>query len=173
MQAHTPGWTDNREELLKKLWADGLSAGQISTRLGGVTRSAVLGKVHRLGLMGRTKQRATVPAQRLPRVRVRYVHLAPKPKRPRQVFTAVECPPAAMTQIQVVRAIASRVSEETGIPAALRIDLLDLRECMCRWPIGDPKEESFHFCGRAKADLISYCDAHARIAYAPSARRWR
>ena len=46
-------WTEERVELLKKLWAEGLSASQIASRLGGVTRNAVIGKVHRLGLSGR------------------------------------------------------------------------------------------------------------------------
>ena len=46
-------WTDERVELLKKLWADGLSASQIAAELGGITRNAVIGKVHRLGLSGR------------------------------------------------------------------------------------------------------------------------
>src|SRR6478736_2025482 len=46
-------WTDERVELLKKLWSDGLSASQIATELGNVTRNAVIGKVHRLGLSGR------------------------------------------------------------------------------------------------------------------------
>ena len=46
-------WTDERVELLKKLWAEGLSASQIAGRLGSVTRNAVIGKVHRLGLSGR------------------------------------------------------------------------------------------------------------------------
>jgi GcrA cell cycle regulator len=43
-------WTDERVALLKKLWADGLSASQITAELGSVTRNAVLGKVHRLGI---------------------------------------------------------------------------------------------------------------------------
>src|ERR1700753_1247832 len=47
------GWTDERVDLLKKLWLDGLSASQIAKQLGGVTRNAVIGKVHRLGLAGR------------------------------------------------------------------------------------------------------------------------
>src|SRR5690242_21422252 len=47
------GWTDERVETLKKLWLDGLSASQIAKQLGGVTRNAVIGKVHRLGLSGR------------------------------------------------------------------------------------------------------------------------
>src|ERR1700728_4515784 len=46
-------WTDERVELLKKLWSDGLSASQIAAELGGITRNAVIGKVHRLGLSGR------------------------------------------------------------------------------------------------------------------------
>jgi GcrA cell cycle regulator len=41
-------WTDERVELLKKLWSDGLSASQIAAELGGITRNAVIGKVHRL-----------------------------------------------------------------------------------------------------------------------------
>src|ERR671937_1374696 len=50
-----PMWTDERVELLKKLWADGLSASRIAVELGGITRNAVIGKVHRLGLSGRAK----------------------------------------------------------------------------------------------------------------------
>ena len=58
-------WTDERVELLKKLWSEGLSASQIAGRLGGVTRNAVIGKVHRLGLSGRaTSSRSSVPRPR-------------------------------------------------------------------------------------------------------------
>ncbi|MEQ1930103.1 MAG: GcrA family cell cycle regulator, partial [Parvularculaceae bacterium] len=46
-------WNDERVELLKKYWAEGLSASQIASKMGGVTRTAVIGKVHRLGLSGR------------------------------------------------------------------------------------------------------------------------
>ena len=59
------GWTDERVELLKKLWADGLSASQIAAELGGITRNAVIGKVHRLGLSGRAKS----PSSSSPRPR--------------------------------------------------------------------------------------------------------
>src|SRR5436853_1786140 len=63
-------WTDERVELLKKLWADGLSASQIAAELGGITRNAVIGKVHRLGLSGRAKS----PAAASPRPRQTRVH---------------------------------------------------------------------------------------------------
>ncbi len=62
------GWTDERVELLKKLWADGLSASQIAAELGGITRNAVIGKVHRLGLSGRAKSPSSAtPRPRKPR----------------------------------------------------------------------------------------------------------
>src|SRR5690349_10261595 len=66
------GWTDERVELLKKLWQDGLSASQIAKQLGGVTRNAVIGKVHRLGLSGRAA----------PSKPARTVFKAPRPARP-------------------------------------------------------------------------------------------
>jgi GcrA cell cycle regulator len=80
------GWTDERVELLKKLWQDGLSASQIAKQLGGVTRNAVIGKVHRLGLSGRatpSKPQRTVFTRRLAEpsthapTPVRYVDEAP------------------------------------------------------------------------------------------------
>jgi GcrA cell cycle regulator len=46
-------WTDERVETLKRMWAEGQSASQIAKELGGVTRNAVIGKVHRLGLSNR------------------------------------------------------------------------------------------------------------------------
>src|SRR6201996_8496366 len=66
------GWTDERVELLKKLWQDGLSASQIAKQLGGVTRNAVIGKVHRLGLSGRAA----------PSKPARTTFKAPRPARP-------------------------------------------------------------------------------------------
>ena len=59
------GWSDERVELLKRLWGDGLSASQIAGQLGGITRNAVIGKVHRLGLAGRAKAAAPRPIRRL------------------------------------------------------------------------------------------------------------
>ena len=67
-------WTDERVEQLKQLWAEGLSASQIARQLGGVTRNAVIGKVHRLGLAGR----ATPARAERPRLQV-----ARRPARPR------------------------------------------------------------------------------------------
>lgn len=56
-------WTDNRVEILKRMWAEGQSASAIAKELGGVTRNAVIGKVHRLGLSNRTEE---APAETAP-----------------------------------------------------------------------------------------------------------
>src|SRR5258706_8950328 len=71
-------WTDERVELLKKLWTDGLSASQIAAELGGITRNAVIGKVHRLGLSGRAKSpSSTAPRPRKPRTSGHMMRLGP------------------------------------------------------------------------------------------------
>ena len=71
-------WTDERVELLKKMWGEGQSASQIAKELGGVTRNAVIGKVHRLGLSNRAGAApapAATPAKPEPKAAAR-----PEPK---------------------------------------------------------------------------------------------
>jgi GcrA cell cycle regulator len=167
------GWTDERVELLKKLWADGLSASQIAGRLGGITRNAVIGKVHRLGLAGR----ATTSRIRSPRLRHRMGAPSTRPAPAARLqfrthgSTALKPVFAPVEQRAVALALVPAPIEELSIPSALRVDLLDLKESMCRWPIGDPQDEGFHFCGRQKAAHGSYCEHHARIAFQPAGRR--
>ena len=75
------GWTDERVEILKKLWLDGLSASQIAKQLGGVTRNAVIGKVHRLGLSGRAApSHPSRPAFKAPRPPRPMTMPAPRPR---------------------------------------------------------------------------------------------
>lgn len=81
-------WTDERVETLKRMWAEGQSASQIAKELGGVTRNAVIGKVHRLGLSNRTESdepAAVAPAPEAP---------PPRPE-PRRAEPAAEPPRAA------------------------------------------------------------------------------
>ena len=167
------GWTEERVELLKKLWADGLSASQIAGRLGGITRNAVIGKVHRLGLAGR----ATTSRMRSPRLRRHIGHTPMRPAPAARVQfrthgnTALKPVYAPVEQRMPALALVPAPIEELNIPPVLRVNLLDLKECMCRWPIGDPQSDDFHFCGRHKASGGSYCEHHARIAFQPVARR--
>ena len=74
-------WTDERVETLKKMWSDGQSASQIAKELGGVTRNAVIGKVHRSGLSNRAgaASPAPAPAKPTPKEKPAVAAAAPKP----------------------------------------------------------------------------------------------
>jgi len=145
-------WTDERVSILTKLWLSGLSATECAKQLGGVSRNAVIGKVHRLGLVGRVE--ASPPA------RVK----APKPERrltrpSRQVL--VRPKPRAQPQPPAPRAPAPILVEEPGSAT-----IISLGAHMCKWPIGDPSSDGFTLCGRGRSGS-SYCEEHARVAYQP------
>ena len=106
-------WSDDRVEQLKTLWTEGLSASQIARALGGVTRNAVIGKVHRLGLAGR----ASPSRSERPRL----------PMRPRRPASAAMCPAAPVVE-------EDPLTLEDGSHATV----LTISDRMCRWPIGDP-----------------------------------
>ncbi|HVY83712.1 MAG TPA: GcrA family cell cycle regulator [Caulobacterales bacterium] len=148
-------WTDERVNTLKKLWAEGLSASQIAKQLGGVTRNAVIGKVHRLGLAGRATP--SRPAKRPVRA-----------ARPRVVGpTAPRIRPAATMPTVVIPQL-EPMKLEDGRTATV----LSLNESMCKFPIGDPNDADFAFCGRSACGG-PYCADHARLAYQPTQARKR
>jgi GcrA cell cycle regulator len=153
-------WNDERVELLKKLWGEGLSASQIATRLGSVTRNAVIGKVHRLGLSGRATT-SRMKSHR-PRPRVQPVRKVAKPRFVTQGTRPIDL-------IYQKDAIEPYVppAEELVIPPAERKSIQTLLENHCRWPIGDPQQSDFHFCGKSKVQGLPYCEFHARRAYQP------
>jgi len=148
------GWTDERVSTLKKLWLEGLSASQIAKQLGGVTRNAVIGKVHRLGLSGRAApSQPTRPAFKPQRV-ARPAISAPQPIR-RAVAVAPQPPEPVVRRV-----------EEPGSAT-----VLTLGAHMCKWPIGDPSTEGFSFCGRRTGEDGPYCNEHARVAYQPAVKK--
>lgn len=157
-------WTDERVDLLKRLWSEGLSASQIAGRLGSVTRNAVIGKVHRLGLSGR----ATTSRMKSHRPRTRLANVK-RPVKPR--FAQVGNPAVRALYVDAETYVAP--AEEIEIPVAERKTIQTLGECSCRWPIGDPQSAEFHFCGRPKVPLLPYCEVHARRAFQPVAPRRR
>lgn len=148
-------WTDERVELLKTLWAEGLSAAQIANKMGGVTRNAVIGKVHRLGLSGRA-----TPA---------------KPQRGCGPATEHKEDAAEKPSRSEIRSV---IPEPDSI-APLVLDSGDkttvntIKNNMCKWPIGDPAKDDFHFCGQPAMVGKSYCAHHARMAFQPPQRRDR
>ncbi len=156
-------WTTERVDLLKKLWADGLSASQIASELGGVTRNAVIGKVHRLGLSGRAKtpmptQKARRPDK--PASGSSHAHRNSVPQS--HGATALKVESAAVPEPAPE---AKPVAEL--VPLAERATILTLTERTCKWPIGDPTKDDFYFCGHPSDPGVPYCGYHCRIAYQP------
>ncbi len=155
-------WTDERVELLKKLWADGLSASQIAAELGGITRNAVIGKVHRLGLSGRAKSpSSSAPRARKPRSHILRV-ARPQMRGNNALALAYEMEPEPEIE-----------AYDNVIPMGQRRTLLELTEDTCRWPIGDPSNPEFYFCGGKPIPSLPYCSHHSRIAYQPVNERRR
>lgn len=167
-------WTDERVELLKKLWSDGLSASQIATELGNVTRNAVIGKVHRLGLSGRAKDKPTSSAAPRPRKAAR-TPSAPTPLAPPAPRNNVVIAPITARPVEIALEEEQDVAfdEDVAIPMSERVTIMDLRESMCRWPMGDPTKPEFRFCGARSITGLPYCTHHARIAYQPVTDRKR
>jgi GcrA cell cycle regulator len=155
----TAGWTEDRVGALKKLWLEGQSASQIAKQLGGgVTRNAVIGKVHRLGLSGRA-----APSQP---ARATF-----RPSRPRPAAQPTQTP-SAPPRIEAVQpraaAVPSVASTMPDLPGTATV--MTLGAHMCKWPIGDPSSNEFSFCGRRASESV-YCVEHARVAYQPQVKR--
>jgi GcrA cell cycle regulator len=155
-------WSDERVELLRKLWSEGLSASQIAAELGGITRNAVIGKVHRLGLSGRAKS----PSSAAPRPR--------KPRAPSQILRVSRPALRGNTALAPMYELDIEPEPELAeniIPLGQRCSILELSEDKCHWPIGDPGTPDFFFCGGKTIEGLPYCGYHSRIAYQPLADR--
>ncbi len=195
-------WTDERVELLKKMWGEGQSASQIAKELGGVTRNAVIGKVHRLGLSNRSGGGGASPAKSTAAEAE-----PPKAAKPAKAAAPKSAPKEdAKAETEPTVAVAERPSNVTPLrkpivpagqplppqpsaneisPEALakqsevekhakRLTLMELTERTCKWPIGDPATDDFYFCGLPVQQGKPYCDAHVGVAFQPmSARRDR
>lgn len=160
-------WTDDRVELLKKLWAEGLSASQIAGQLGGVTRNAVIGKVHRLGLSGRATT-SRVKSTRARKNKAGRTNAAPRLglfSNSNSALRTLSSPDGSKEEPFRSQYV------ELVIPEDERVDLVDLKENQCRWPIGDPQDKNFHFCGKPKSECGPYCEYHAQIAFQPLSRQ--
>ena len=138
-------WTDERVDKLKALWKKGLSASQIATELGeNITRNAVIGKAHRLGLSSRPSP-VKKPAQ----------------AKPRKVPVKKAAPAAP--------ALAPDPFDKPE-----KITILELTDRICKWPLGHPGEDDFQFCGSKSVSGQPYCAFHGAMAYqAPQPRKDR
>ena len=175
-------WTDERVEMLKTMWLAGSSASQIASALGEVTRNAVIGKVHRLGLSGRGKPTTTTaPRTRKTRAASGTASTATTARARRTVTraaspmsvgaTALKAEPEQATEIEVAPAARGRI-DLMLVGESPRLSIQDLKEDTCRWPVGDPLHDDFHFCGRSALDGQPYCEYHCGVAFqSPNERR--
>lgn len=156
-------WTNGNVDLLKKRWADGLSGSQIAAEFGGgVTRNAVIGKVHRLGLPVRPRAPSKSPRKRRASFIMR-----------RSVLTN-QLISRARRNLAMAQAFEYDLAPEivdSAIPVEQRRTLLELTAATCKWPIGTPGEASFFFCGGQTLTSMPYCSYHCRVAYQPVATR--
>ena len=162
-----PTWTTERIDQLRSFVTAGLTCSQIAAEIG-VTRNAVIGKIHRLGLSpGRPRGRQ--PAALAQRMRTtRATPALPRPPRSpiAQLLRAMTRPEAA----NVVRFPGA--TESPAVDSMKRCSLLELDVSGCRWPLSDPGKADFGFCGNESIAGVSYCAGHARLAYRlPSGRR--
>lgn len=157
-------WNEADSALVERLWADGKPASKIAEELGGrYSRNAVLGRLHRLGLVGAKGDKAPVRkvVERPSRAKPERLPKAPKAERhappPKSILKRTDPVPEP--------------EPEPIIPPGQRVTILMLTEQTCRWPMGTPGTETFTFCGRRPGAGTPYCMAHARLAYQPPERR--
>jgi len=139
-------WTDERVDLLKSLWGEGKTAAEIAKELGAVTRNAVIGKAHRLKLSNRVS-----PIQQ-------------SQKKATPVKLPAEAKAGAAQKEKEKEIIAASTGKKGGV------SMVELKERMCKWPIGDPRESGFYFCGGEGVPGLPYCPDHAKIAYQAASR---
>jgi len=229
-------WTDERVEMLQQMWSEGQSAAQIAKTLGGVTRNAVIGKVHRLGLSNRAPAAAARPAaadhEPAPEARAagkgeagagqpqapaddpsdaaaasaepaeavgdapavaarRVADAAPEPSAEAETEPARApasapaagiapvAPPRPAARDPLRREPAPMTEERLEVLANLAeiektargVTLMELTERICKWPIGDPTDPAFRFCGLPAQPGKPYCEAHVAVAFQPMSSR--
>ncbi|MDK8186412.1 MULTISPECIES: GcrA family cell cycle regulator [Sphingomonas] len=183
-------WTDERIDTLRTMWEAGQTASQIAEALGGVSRNAVIGKAHRLGLQARPSPvKANEPAvvAAAPPAPAPEPEPEPEPIRAAPVVDAEPAPEPVREPQPILRSVGPGgfVRQSPGeqqpppspapprrlVPAkpspeiAGKTSLLDLNDRICKWPIGHPGEPDFHFCGDKVNPGFPYCVAHCGHAY--------
>jgi GcrA cell cycle regulator len=154
-------WTTERVQRLRLCVNAGLTCSQIAAEIG-VTRNAVIGKIHRLGLS---------PGRR-PDAIARRMRAVPARDRPTKLATILRAVAADMAAVAADMAAVAPMATAAPVESAQRCSLLELGGGRCRWPLSEPGRADFGFCGNESIGGFSYCASHARIAYRlPSGRR--
>lgn len=154
-------WTEEMVEGLRQMWTEGLTANEIAKRLG-VSKNSIVGKVHRLCLKARP---------------------SPIKKKEDEAETETEVVETAEQQpetpVQVVEEIKAEEIPEPVVERKVEkkhkgnghIKLVELDSHTCRWPLGDPRDEDFCFCGRKVRMGQTYCEEHSNMAYVKATKK--
>ena len=142
-------WTDEKVAKLKELWGKGNTASQIAEIIGGLSRNAVIGKAHRLNLSAKIKTRTATSNQKFDNSLEEKNNNKSRGRRSK---------------------FKSLIIEKDFEPEN-PIQLEELNENTCKWPIGHPNEKSFYFCGRSSLKDFSYCKLHLLYAYQPKGKK--
>ena len=177
-------WTDEVVDELRRMWAEGLTTSEIAKSLG-VSKNSIVGKVHRLGLSGRpspikrkvevtkasSKKKAAVeveiveikeePKVVAPEVKKEVKKTAPAPAKQTAKEKKAEAKTVEVEEvIEIITPVETHPKSKDGL-----VRLVDLDGHTCRWPVGDPKDEKFHFCGKKVRLGQTYCEEHSEVAY--------
>ncbi|MBE6445140.1 MAG: hypothetical protein E7019_03670 [Alphaproteobacteria bacterium] len=176
-------WTDEMIEQLKKMWDEGLTTGEIGRRLN-VSKNSIVGKVHRLGLSGRpspikkkdqtsetpkSEKKQSAPKEKAKSVAPETKTVTEKPKKDAKNIAKTEN--VAKADEIDLKFIPAPIKEKTPSKAGQNVSLVELDNHTCRWPIGDPKDDNFHFCGKKVRIGQTYCDEHSAIAYVKPSKK--
>ena len=190
-------WSDERVAILKKMWLEGSSASEIAKELGNITRNAVIGKIHRLGMSNRDTNNlksgssTSNATKSVRRGRPPKVNKEEKKRgRPHKLKDPGDLPGTIDVKEKSTTSSAkdmrldenktkgaSDLSEETlqnilkVEMKSKKISLMELTERTCKWPIGDPATDTFWFCGHESEPGKPYCKTHISIAFQPITQR--
>lgn len=171
-------WTDQMVEDLRTMWKQGLTTAEIGKKLG-VSKNSIVGKVHRLGLSGRPSpiKKKDVGEEHAASNKTVLKDKAPRgetesPKAASEPAVKEEVKPAKPSSAEKISEKKESRKEETKEcfksdleKSAKAVSLMELDNHTCRWPLGDPKDDNFHFCGKKVKIGQTYCEEHSAVAY--------
>lgn len=169
-------WTDEMVEDLKKMWKEGMTTGEIGKKLG-VSKNSIVGKVHRLGLSGRPSpikkkdEADSAASQSQASVKEKKPAPAKKPAASEKKTENQAAAKPAKTEKAPEKENKKKEAEQETYKRPEKVTVADLDNHTCRWPIGDPKDENFHFCGKRVKLGQTYCEEHSAVAYVKAGKK--